>query len=980
VQEHKQKGNTKLALLTIGIIGIILSAFFLTSTMSALPSLDSLYASPTPSTYPTPLQTLDSTTPRPTPTSTPKPDTPTPTPTPPPTTKPTPTSNPTPIPTTTPSPNPTTSPSPVPTPSPSQSPTPTNSPTPNPSPTPTSTPLPTPKPSPSPTISPPPEQNEQGQISSQGGFPGFDKVFEIFGKTQTSYIRTGVGEIYQNGIWTISSDTEKISYLGEYIPQEIAQYSTKTQGTVTIKMANIYSGFTPALLYSNRISLSQTLPTNYYPKQNIFFVKCQFNGAYQDEYTHYEFSQNMLKSMRVSNQVSSTYFAVPENLVSSMQTILGRINFSNASSDYDKITIVRDYLKTNYIYDLNYTRAPPGQDPNIWFLFTEKRGVCANFNSAYVLLLRTAGIPSRMVSGFGNIKPNLDYQEVIALQSHAWAEVNFNNLGWVEFDATGPGALPTPPPTPIPKEPTKTIITELSTSAIKGNVFLIQGNVTDFNGKPVSGLEVIISLKVNKNDPAGLVCETTNTATDGSFRLTCTIPSTVKVGNYQVIATTQPNSIYQGSESDPVLQIYAQTQINIAPTSSATIGKPTSILAQLTEKGTNVTIANSQLTLTYLNNGEQKQATAITNQSGYAVLSFEPITQTSNTSLDYKVFFNQTGFYLSSEINQQLNITQPLPSVTPIPTPTPTPTPSPTPNPTPNTTPIPTPNPTARPTPTPTIPPTPKPTPTPTPSPSPTPSPTPTPFPSPSPTPNVVESNFLTSPLMIIPIVSVIALASGTFYFIRKRKQKNGKGIEPPSPIVIPQQPLLKEEASLRIEFPFIKPPFPDIWGIGDQFKAEIHLTKNDAPLQAEISLQVDDEPAQKIQTDNQGIAAVNLQKNVKGTCRLTAKYYDSSEVVASRELKIVNYTEEIVDLFKDFFTSEINKGTPINHKTTPREFQFALQTNYNLRNHAPLDKMVSIFEVADYSLYILTRDDYEIMFLSTLAVKEASKTNKECD
>jgi hypothetical protein len=231
-----------------------------------------------------------------------------------------------------------------------------------------------------------------------------------------------------------------------------------------------------------------------------------------------------------------------------------------------------------------------------------------------------------------------------------------------------------------------------------------------------------------------------------------------------------------------------------------------------------------------------------------------------------------------------------------------------------------------------------------------------------------------------------LAITGGTFYFFRKRKQKFNTVAKPPGPtpatIPLLNSSATQENLKLKIEFPLIRHPFPDIWGIGEKFKAEIHLTKDGSPLKGEITLQVDNEPTQKIQTNEQGIVTINLQKNMKGTYLLTAKYSNNAdlELVVNRGLKIVDYTEEIVGLFKDFFSSEINKGTPVNHKTTPREFQTVLQTSYSLGNHAPLEKMISIFEIADYSLYNLSRADYELMFLSALTVKETSRTNKECD
>ena len=86
----------------------------------------------------------------------------------------------------------------------------------------------------------------------------------------------------------------------------------------------------------------------------------------------------------------------------------------------------------------NTVEAPPaGQDPLDWFLFHSKKGFCNYYATAEVLLLRSAGIPARMVVGFaqGEFDPPNHYV-VRQRDSHAWPEVYFPGIGWVEFEPT----------------------------------------------------------------------------------------------------------------------------------------------------------------------------------------------------------------------------------------------------------------------------------------------------------------------------------------------------------------------------------------------------------------------------------------------------------------------------------------------------------------------------------------------------------------
>jgi transglutaminase-like putative cysteine protease len=80
----------------------------------------------------------------------------------------------------------------------------------------------------------------------------------------------------------------------------------------------------------------------------------------------------------------------------------------------------------------------PGRDGVDEFLFDEKKGYCQHFSSSFVVLMRAAGIPARVVTGFaGGIRnPIGDYWVVRNMDAHAWAEVWFAGRGWVRVDPT----------------------------------------------------------------------------------------------------------------------------------------------------------------------------------------------------------------------------------------------------------------------------------------------------------------------------------------------------------------------------------------------------------------------------------------------------------------------------------------------------------------------------------------------------------------
>jgi transglutaminase-like putative cysteine protease len=113
---------------------------------------------------------------------------------------------------------------------------------------------------------------------------------------------------------------------------------------------------------------------------------------------------------------------------------------SGAPTMYDAVERVERYLDRN----LSYSEKPRGAEfPLNAFLFRDKFGYCQQFSGAMALMLRMAGIPSRVAAGFAPGSYNRDSGEyrVRDLDAHSWVEVYFNGIGWVTFDPT-PAASP----------------------------------------------------------------------------------------------------------------------------------------------------------------------------------------------------------------------------------------------------------------------------------------------------------------------------------------------------------------------------------------------------------------------------------------------------------------------------------------------------------------------------------------------------------
>ena len=109
-------------------------------------------------------------------------------------------------------------------------------------------------------------------------------------------------------------------------------------------------------------------------------------------------------------------------------------------SGQDEITYLNRVLKYFSGSDYFYTLTPPllGDNAMDEFLFETRRGFCEHYASAFVYLMRAAGIPSRVIVGYqgGAMHPFDDYMIVRQSDAHAWAEIWLEDEGWVRVDPT----------------------------------------------------------------------------------------------------------------------------------------------------------------------------------------------------------------------------------------------------------------------------------------------------------------------------------------------------------------------------------------------------------------------------------------------------------------------------------------------------------------------------------------------------------------
>jgi protein-glutamine gamma-glutamyltransferase len=169
---------------------------------------------------------------------------------------------------------------------------------------------------------------------------------------------------------------------------------------------------------------------------DIFFWRKSSPGA--------EYTVSSSVTPRYPGKFSRIYLQLPPGM--ERVAALARRVSHRAKSDLEKAEVIQDYLKRNYKYSLSAAKPPRGMSPIENFLFRSKEGYCEHYATSMVVMLRSLGIPARIVNGFhgGEINEYGGYIIVRQSDAHSWVEALINGM-WTRFDPTPSVPLTQPP-------------------------------------------------------------------------------------------------------------------------------------------------------------------------------------------------------------------------------------------------------------------------------------------------------------------------------------------------------------------------------------------------------------------------------------------------------------------------------------------------------------------------------------------------------
>jgi transglutaminase-like putative cysteine protease len=127
--------------------------------------------------------------------------------------------------------------------------------------------------------------------------------------------------------------------------------------------------------------------------------------------------------------------ALPKTLPSRVRDLARHIT-RNASTTEAKVAAIERYLHVHEVYRLDSPTAGLRKDAVDDFLFVSHEGFCEHFASAEAVMLRSLGIPARLVVGFTNGEDRGTRRVFRGTDAHAWVQVNVGGQRWVFADPT----------------------------------------------------------------------------------------------------------------------------------------------------------------------------------------------------------------------------------------------------------------------------------------------------------------------------------------------------------------------------------------------------------------------------------------------------------------------------------------------------------------------------------------------------------------
>ncbi|NMB32876.1 MAG: transglutaminase domain-containing protein [Clostridium sp.] len=675
-------------------------------------------------------------------------------------------------------------------------------------------------------------------------------VFEVLGEPNYPFLKVMVMEDYHNNRWNAPGEEPEDDFtFGVRMEREYKENSVK------IKPVEPSKGYMPVL--SGNFEMVYDLLVYKFKNSGTYFCEEVIGDFYEMKYDPPP-KDSDLAFAKTDDDYPYTMCAG-----SDIQKIVDEIA-RNCKSDYELIIRTEEYFLRNYILDSSIINNYGDADGITEFLINKRRGNYLDFVSAYTFILRSAGIPCRLVMGY-RLENDVPYQVVYADQIYVYPEVKFKDYGWVPMDVFSYSPFFTP------GEGTVTDITFADATADRGGSFTVGGTVEDLAGNPLTDMSVLIYLKKHKEEPC--LSYARARVEQGYYEISCALDKNDGVGKYQLVADLLENDQYRTSTSDPELKVVSTTLIEV--------DSPKIIWANTFTISGRILDGYSKEGIPELKMGLKFADTyffepMISAEEGMFIRQMG-LGSLKNTDPD-KNFFFVTGYQLGYNIEFEGTDLY---------------------------------------------------------------------------YPTSIEGDVLVWKVhwmkillaMVIVIISIILLILKKRKLFSKDKDKGQENKESLNPDYSTEQfghEQKEQQQGCKIAFPQIAVSFPDLWGIKEEFLIVFY---NETREQGELTTHF----------------------NKKGNFRI--KVRRNGRLLGFRDLKVVDYREEIIRIGKEYLESVYGKLPDIDQVMTLREIYIKMEDVTDTRERRILEDIFYIYEKAVYSDKDIKRIDYEGFYTSVKAL-----------
>lgn len=149
--------------------------------------------------------------------------------------------------------------------------------------------------------------------------------------------------------------------------------------------------------------------------------------------------------------ITDYYLQVPDTITAETIQLAEEITAPHGNA-YDKAWAIQSWLRDNIAYNDQIDAPPETIEPVHYTLFVSREAYCTYYASAMTLMLRSQGIPARIVNGYaqGEFREDSNSYRVKANDAHTWVEVYFPGYGWIQFEPTATIPVVDRPETEIP--------------------------------------------------------------------------------------------------------------------------------------------------------------------------------------------------------------------------------------------------------------------------------------------------------------------------------------------------------------------------------------------------------------------------------------------------------------------------------------------------------------------------------------------------